>query len=53
MRGERGQTVWHAFGRKLNNIDELPDEYRERAEREHPERMSGKPGTEPRRPEGM
>ena len=53
MRGERGQTVWHAFGRKLASVDDLPDEYRERAEREHPDRLSGKPGGEVLRPEGM
>ena len=53
MRGDRGQTIWHAFGRKLGSIDELPTEYRERAEREHPKRLSGRPGAESRTPEGM
>jgi len=43
MKGEPGHVVWHAAGVKLRSIDELPREYRERAEREYPERMSAKP----------
>ena len=43
MQGEPGHVVWHAAGAKLRSIDELPREYRERAEREYPERMSAQP----------
>ncbi len=42
--GERpGHVVWHASGAKLRSLDELPAEYRARAEREYPERMSANP----------
>jgi hypothetical protein len=43
MKGEPGHVIWHASGAKLRSIDELPREYRERAEREYPERMSARP----------
>lgn len=36
--GERpGHLVWHASGAKLRSLDDLPAEYRQRAERDHPE----------------
>jgi len=38
-----GHLVWHASGVKLASRNELPSEYRERAEREFPERMTAKP----------
>lgn len=43
MRGEPGHMIWHASGVKLRSIAELPREYRERAERAYPERMSARP----------
>lgn len=43
MQGEPGHVIWHASGAKLRGIDELPREYRERAEREYPERLSARP----------
>lgn len=34
--GDRpGHLVWHSSGRKLQSIDEIPDEYRSRADREY------------------
>jgi hypothetical protein len=39
--GDRsGHLLWHAAGAKLQSLDELPAEYRKRAEREYPERMA-------------
>jgi hypothetical protein len=35
-----GFTVWHAHGRKLRSIDELPSAMRERVERLHPQVLS-------------
>ena len=43
MQDQPGHVVWHASGAKLRSIDDLPREYRERAEREYPERLSAKP----------
>jgi hypothetical protein len=43
MKGEPGHVIWHASGAKLRSIDDLPREYRERAQREYPERMSARP----------
>jgi hypothetical protein len=38
--GDRsGHLLWHAAGAKLNSLDDLPAEYRKRAEAEYPERM--------------
>jgi hypothetical protein len=34
-----GHLLWHAAGSKLHSTDELPLEYRKRAEAEYPERM--------------
>lgn len=42
--GERpGHVVWHASGAKLGSIDELPREYRARAEKEYPQLMTADP----------
>jgi hypothetical protein len=39
--GDRpGHIVWHASGVKLKSIDELPAKHRERALKEHPDRMT-------------
>jgi hypothetical protein len=38
-----GHLVWHASGAKLSSIDELPQEYRRRAEREFPQFMTADP----------
>jgi hypothetical protein len=43
MQDVPGHVVWHASGAKLGSIDELPSEYRERAMREFPERMTARP----------
>jgi hypothetical protein len=43
MKDHPGHVIWHASGAKLRSIDELPQEYRERAEREFPERLSARP----------
>jgi len=43
MDGHPGHLVWHAAGAKLASIDQLPAEYRQRAEQEYPERMSANP----------
>lgn len=47
MVGHPGHVIWHASGVKLRSIAELPTEYRERAEREFPERMTAYPGPTP------
>jgi len=42
--GERpGHLVWHASGAKLRSIDDLPREYRARAEKEYPQLLSANP----------
>jgi hypothetical protein len=43
MDGVPGHLVWHAAGAKLASIEELPQEYRRRAEREYPELMTANP----------
>lgn len=43
MKDLPGHVVWHASGAKLRDFGELPKEYRERAEREYPERLSARP----------
>lgn len=43
MKGEPGHVIWHAAGAKLRDIGDLPSEYRARAEREYPERLSARP----------
>jgi hypothetical protein len=42
--GERpGHVVWHASGVKIPSVAQLPPAYRERAEREYPQRMTARP----------
>jgi hypothetical protein len=42
--GDRpGHVVWHASGVKIASVAQLPPEYRERAEREYPDRMTARP----------
>ena len=42
--GDRpGHVIWHASGAKLESIEQLPAEYRARAETEFPERMTADP----------
>jgi hypothetical protein len=43
MKDVPGHVVWHASGAKLRSIADLPGEYRERAGREYPERMTARP----------
>jgi hypothetical protein len=43
MKDHPGHVIWHASGAKLRSIDALPRAYRERAEREYPERLSARP----------
>jgi hypothetical protein len=38
-----GHLVWHASGAKLRSIDELPAEYRKRAESEYSDYMTARP----------
>ena len=39
--GDRpGHLLWHAAGAKLKSLDDLPADYRKRAEAEYPERMT-------------
>ncbi len=38
-----GHVVWHASGRKLKTIDELPPEYLARAKKEAPQQLSAAP----------
>lgn len=40
-----GHLVWHASGVKLKTVAELPQNYRERAERDHADRLTAKPKT--------
>jgi hypothetical protein len=44
MKDVPGHVVWHASGAKLRSIADLPADYRQRAEREYPERMTARPG---------
>lgn len=42
--GDRpGHVVWHAGGAKLRSIDELPDDYRQRAEKDYPAMLTANP----------
>lgn len=40
MEDRPGHLLWHAAGAKLDSLDALPAEYRNRAENEYPERMT-------------
>ncbi len=45
--GDRpGHVVWHASGAKLRSVDELPTEYRHRAETEYPQYLTANPKRE-------
>lgn len=42
--GDRpGHTIWHAGGAKIRSLDDLPGDFRKRAEAEHPERLVARP----------
>lgn len=42
--GDRpGHLVWHASGRKLRSVEEVPAEYRARVEAEHPGKLTAHP----------
>jgi hypothetical protein len=42
--GDRpGHVVWHAGGAKLRSTDELPDDYRQRAEKDYPAMLTANP----------
>ena len=42
--GDRpGHVIWHASGGKISSLDELPNEFRARLERDHADRMSAYP----------
>ena len=43
MEDQPGQVVWHAAGRKLASVDELPQEYRARLDAEHPDKITANP----------
>ncbi len=43
MGDQPGHMIWHAGGVKLSSIDQLSPRYRERIERDHPERLTGLP----------
>ena len=43
MGDEPGHMVWHAAGTKIASFADLPSEYRTRLERDHADRMTGKP----------
>ena len=43
MGDQVGHLVWHASGVKLGSINELPDEYRRRAEKDYPQLMTADP----------
>lgn len=45
MGNEPGHTIWHAAGRKLRSLDDLPAEYLDRARRMFPDQLSAKPKT--------
>jgi hypothetical protein len=42
--GDRpGHMLWHASGTKLRSLDQLPADFRARAEKEHPTRLTANP----------
>ncbi len=43
MGDEPGHVIWHASGAKIGSLDELPDQFRERLERDHADRMTAHP----------
>jgi len=46
MAGQPGHLIWHAAGAKIVSVAELPAEFKDRLEREHPERMTANPFAE-------
>jgi len=45
MKDQPGHVIWHASGVKLQSMDQLPRDYRQRAEKEYPDRLSAKPAS--------
>ena len=43
MKDQPGHVIWHASGVKLQSMDQLPRAYRDRAEKEYPDRLSARP----------
>ena len=43
MGDQPGHVIWHASGAKLESIDQLPTEYRRRAETEYPQYLTADP----------
>lgn len=43
MGDEPGHVIWHASGAKIGSLDELPDQFRARLERDHADRMTAHP----------
>ena len=43
MGNRKGHMIWHAAGAKIDSVADLPSPYRERVEKEYPERLTGKP----------
>jgi hypothetical protein len=43
MSGQPGHVIWHADGIKLDSIDDLPRDFRERMEKLYPERLRALP----------
>jgi hypothetical protein len=42
--GDRpGHILWHASGAKIGSLKELPADFRARAEKEHPDRLTANP----------
>lgn len=47
MEDRPGHLVWHASGAKLRSLDDLPAEYRQRAERDHAGYLTAGPSRQP------
>ncbi|MFQ5634622.1 MAG: DUF1838 family protein [Gammaproteobacteria bacterium] len=43
MGDEPGHVIWHAAGAKIDSLDDLPDDFRGRLERDHADRMTANP----------
>jgi hypothetical protein len=43
MEDEPGHVIWHASGAKIGSIDELPEPFRVRLERDHADRLTADP----------
>jgi len=46
MGDKPGHVIWHASGAKIASLDDLPDEFRARLERDHADRMTAAPFSE-------